>query len=136
MLQPGDELGRSVCIEKAEQSELIERIRDTVRTGILGEDYTIIPRDKNRWLRRDYNITDIRIRQILLDLQMGDFVKAAKSDQPKFAQDIIYVFKKDVSLLPRWQEEADYIVVRLYIKITWPREDLKMLIISFHEDNI
>lgn len=85
MLQPGDELGRSVCIEKAEQSELIERIRDTVRTGILGEDYTIIPRDKNRWLRRDYNITDIRIRQILLDLQM---------------------------------------------------EDLKMLIISFHEDNI
>ena len=136
MLQPGDELGRSVCIEKEEQSELIERIQDTVRTGILGEDYTIIPRDKNRWLRRDYNITDLRIRQILLDLQMEDFVKAAKSDQPKFAQDIIYVFKKDVSLLPRWQEEADYIVVRLYIKITWPREDLKMLIISFHEDNI
>ena len=40
--------------------------------------------------------------------------------------------------MPRWQENASYKRVRLYIKITWPDEcsGEVMFIISFHEDDI
>lgn len=73
-------LGRGVIISGAEKTKILENIHNMVRNGILGLDYTIASRDKNQRLRRDYNITDTKIRQILLDLHADNFIKAEKSD--------------------------------------------------------
>lgn len=129
-------LGRSVIISEAEKTKILESIHNMVRNGTLGLDYTISNRDKNRRLRRDYNITDAKIRQILLDLHADNFIKAEKSDNLDHPNDVVYIFKKKTLLMPRWQENADDVNVRLYIKITWPAENTMMFIISFHEDNI
>lgn len=132
---------RQTCDEKSTLSEsevpqVLARIHDTVYNKILGIDYTIADRKKNQRLRNDYRMDDAKIKQILLDLQSTDFVKSEGSTNPLHPDDMIYVFKKSVILMPRWQENADYKQVILYIKITWPVDDELMFIISFHEDNI
>lgn len=112
------------------------RIHGMVRDGTFGKDYTIARREKNRRLRRDYNIDDVKIKQILVSLRSEDFIKAERSDNPVHPEDIVYIFKKRVALMPKWQENTDYQQVMLYIKTTWPIDEMMMFIISFHEDNI
>lgn len=118
MRQIEQQLGQRVVMSESDKVTLLENIHRMVRDGTLDQDYTIAKRDKNRWLKRDYNIDDAKIREILLDLQVEDFIKAEKSDKLEYPDDVIYVFKKTTLLMPRWQENADYVNVRLYIKIT------------------
>lgn len=136
MRQVERQLGQRVVMSESDKAMILENVHRIVRDGTLDQDYTIAKRDKNRWLKRDYNIDDARIREILLDLQVEDFIKAEKSDNLEHPEDVIYVFKKTTLLMPRWQENADYVNVKLYIKITWPTDNTMMFIISFHEDNI
>ena len=60
------------------------------------------------------------------------------SNNDAHLKDVVFVFKKEILLMPRWQENASYKSVRLYIKITWPDEcgGEVMFVISFHEDDI
>lgn len=136
MRQLEQQLGQRVVVSETEKLIILENIHRMVRDGTLGQDYTIANREKNRRLKRDFNIDDAKIREILLELQTDNFIKAEKSDNPEHSDDTVYVFKKTILLMPRWQENADYSNVRLYIKITWPVENTMMFVISFHEDNI
>ena len=123
---------------KEEKIAAIDKIHKMIRNGTLGEDYTIANRDKNRQLRRDYCIDDNKIKEILLGLKYGNLIKVEKSNNEAHLQDVVFVFKKEILLLPRWRENASYKSVKLYIKITWPDEcdGEVMFIISFHEDDI
>ena len=125
-----------IVLPKRECVRVVEMIHRIVENGKLGEDYTIVNREKNRRLRREYNVNDAKIRKILLGLQVEDFIKAERSNHPEHEDDVVYIFKKKILLMPRWQENADYASVMLYIKIVLPVENTMMLIISFHEDNI
>lgn len=123
-------------MEKEYNSEtIIRRIKRTIQNGEFGIDYTISKRDKNEYLKQDYNINDEKIIQILMDLEPENFIKAEKSNNSRHPDDIIFVFKKKVLLMPRWIEHAEYCNVMIYIKITWPEGQDSMFIISFHEDN-
>lgn len=114
---------------------IIRRIKETIQNGEFGIDYTISKRDKNEYLKQAYNINDKKIIQILMDLETENFIKKEKSYNLLHPKDIIYVFKKNVLLMPRWIEHAKYCNVMIYIKITWPEEQDSMFIISFHEDS-
>ena len=118
------------------EDEVIQRIRQTIRDGTFGQDYTIADRDKYRGLKRDYIIDDNKIIEILLSLEIDDLQKVEGSTNPHHLEDIVYVFKKTVPLIPRWVEDAHDTDVRIYIKITWPFDKTGMFIISFHEDNV
>lgn len=124
-----------IPVSESEIEKALARIHGIVRDGGFGKAYTIAPRAKNRRLRSDYKINDEGIENILLNLQAADFIKMESSDNPKHLDDIVYIFKKKASLMPRWQEGAKRQQVMLYIKITWTINE-KMFIISFHEDNI
>lgn len=130
------QLGSKVWMSEHDMKKVLVRIQGMVRDGTFGRDYTIAHREKNCRLRRDYNIDDAKIKRILLDIRSEDFIKAERSDNPMYPEDIVYVFKKRVLLMPKWQENADYQQVMLYIKITWSVDEMMMFIISFHEDNI
>ena len=127
-----------VLLSNEEKKAVIDKLYRMVRNGRLGEDYTIANRDKNRQIRRDYNINDDKIKEVLLGLQLANLIKVEKSDNGAHPDDIVFIFKKKVLLMPRWKENADYQDVNLYIKITWPKENdgAVMFIISFHEDDI
>lgn len=131
-----DDLG-SVLSEE-DKLVAIGKIHKMIRDGTLGVDYTIANRDKNRQLRKDYIIDDSKIREVLLGLQVNNLIKVEKSNNGAHPDDIVYIFKKLIRLMPRWQEDTDYQNVKVYIKITWPTEceGTMMFIISFHEDNI
>lgn len=129
---------RTDLLSKEEKIAAIDKIHKMIRDGTLGEDYTIANRDKNRQLRRDYCIDDNKVKGILLGLQYSDLIKVENSNNEAHLKDVVFVFKKEILLMPRWQENASYKSVRLYIKITWPDEcgGEVMFVISFHEDDI
>ena len=117
--------------------EVIKKIKDTVLNGTPGVDYTIANRDKYRKLKQHYNISDKKVREILLDLTDTDFIKNELSNHQEHPQDEVYVFKKTTLLMPRLQQNAEYQNITIYIKLTWPVGVAnKLFIISFHEDNI
>ena len=119
----------------AQEPELvIERLRQTIRTGKYGKDYTIIPRDKNNKLREMYLIDDNKIKMILMSLTVDDFIKTELSTSEEFPDDIVHFFKKNVSLILRYSDNIEAQTVKLYIKFTWSKKNEygNLIFISFH----
>ena len=106
-----------------QKESILKQIHQIVEDGVYGIDYTIAPREKNRKLRANYWLSDEKIKEILLSLQIEEFVETA----------IVCIFQKKYLLMPRLKEDADYENVSLYIKITKPKEGELLFIISFHE---
>ena len=114
---------------------IAERIHHTVSTGTLGNEFTFAhERDKNMSLRRRYRVNDQKMIEILLELKSEHYIKSENSDNKKHPNDVVHVFKILKDLLPRYDENADYVQVCIYIKVTWPDGNDPMFIISFHED--
>ena len=116
--------------------QIVNRLRQTIKNGRNGIDYTILPRDKNNLLREKYLIDDSKIKMILLDLTMEDYINSDDSNNDDYPEDEVHIFGKDVSLYPRYSEKLLPQNVRLYIKFTWTKTNNRNLIfISFHEWN-
>lgn len=118
----------------AQKKVILEELQRIVQNGVYGSDYTIAPRDKNRELRKRYYITDEKIKEILLSLQVEHFMKVEDTNHPEHLGDIVCKFKCSYPLIPKWREDADYEDVTLYIKMVKPNVDEVLFIISFHED--
>ena len=123
---------KNIFLETQKES-VIEAIHKTVKEGIYGSDYTIAPRLKNKKLREQYNITDTKIKEILLSLNVDDFISQDMSIHDKYTDDIVCKFIKTTTLMPKWKENADYEEVPLYIKMVQPQIGKPIFIISFHE---
>lgn len=75
--------------------------------------WRIQPRDKNRKLLVDYIIDEKRIEKELLELEVCDFCKAKKNNHPKYPDEVIYFFGKDIQLIPRFGGQVK--LVSIYI---------------------
>lgn len=114
---------------------IAQRLHEVVLEGELGFNYTFAKeRDKNKELRRKYNVSDAKMREILLKLNNSHFIKSEPSTNEKHPDDMVHIFKINEKLMPRFDEKADYVCVCIYIKVTWPDGEEPMFIISFHED--
>lgn len=103
--------------------------------GALGVDYTFAEeRDKNKALRRKYQVNEDKMKEIFLKLKGSHHIKSEPSANTEHPEDVVHIFKICEDLMPRDEEEADYINVCIYIKVTWPDSEDPMFIISFHED--
>lgn len=78
-------------------------------------------------------LDDAKVKAILLSLDVGDHVCTEKSNNEMFPDDVIHIFRKRVSLIPRYSIRTEQVSVELYIKFTWIKSGL--IIISFHEWN-
>lgn len=115
---------------------IIARLRQTVNTGRFGIDYTICCRDKNKLLRENYIIDDNKIKTILLNLTVDDYISSEPSDNENFPDDIVHKFISNVKLIQKYSTDIEPVDVKLYIKFTWSVSmNKKMIIISFHEAN-
>ena len=72
--------------------------------------------------------------EILLKLEREHYVKSEESMNKEHINDTVHIFKINEKLMPRYDELADYRLVCIYIKVTWPEGKEPMFIISFHED--
>ena len=99
---------------------IVGRLHETIRNGEIGLDYTFdCNREKNKSFDREYNLS---------------ISKKEESMNKEHINDTVHIFKINEKLMPRYDELADYRLVCIYIKVTWPEGKEPMFIISFHED--
>lgn len=87
-------------------------------------------RQDNQTLLMEYAISEKQIKEILLDLTPMDFSEIRLNDHKGYEHEKLYVFGKDVNLLPRFGcgEEK----VSLYIKFNM-LESKFVIVVSFHQ---
>ncbi len=106
-------------------------LRDVKKSVIEGR-FQISPRTKNKSLYIDYVFSEERCKQIILDLDVNDFSDAVHNDHPQHPEEILYIFGKEVLLLPKQGGGEEK--VSLYIKFN-KLTDLYVIVISFHKQD-
>ena len=114
---------------------IAQKLHEIVAEGKIGIDYTFDgSRDKNLALRRKYHINDAKMKEVLLKITGTHYIKSEPSTNEVHPDDVVHIFKILEDLMPRYEENSNYVSVYIYIKITWPEGEEPMFIISFHED--
>ena len=115
-------------VTKDEVSIYLSEVKKSVSIGR----YQISPRTKNQSLYVDYVFSEERCKEILLNLEVNDFSDAVQNDHPQHSEEILYIFGKEVSLLPKQGGGEE--TVALYIKIN-KMTNLYVVVISFHKQD-
>ena len=108
----------------------VDKYLTEVKTAVEKGRYTVSPREKNEILFQQFLFSEDTQKKILLSLCVEDFSEAVKNDHERFAHETLYIFGKDVQLLPRYG--GDEITVSLYIKFN-KLENQYCIVVSFHE---
>lgn len=89
-------------------------------------------RDNNQ-LFEDYVIDEAKAREILLSIETKDFSSVVNNVNPRYPNERLYIFGKDVLLIEKYSESEK--VVPLYIKFN--KLEMKsgsfVIVVSFHE---
>jgi len=101
-----------------------------VKRAVSAGRYTISAREKNERLFDEFIFTEQKREDILLELCVEDFCEVLDNDNPLYPNEKLYVFGKDVRLLPKYG--GDERNVSLYIKFN-KLENLYCIVVSFHE---
>ena len=113
----------------ADIEEYVSIVRQAVR-----EDRYEIERNENREenlkLSWQYMLPEEEIKKIIYSLTPLDFSEAVKNRKKRFANEILYVFGKNVNLIER--DSGQEKEIELYIKFN-KEIDNYVIVISFHE---
>lgn len=113
----------------ADSEEYLSIVRQAVR-----EDRYEIERNENREenlkLSWQYMLPEEEIKKIIYSLTPLDFSEAVKNRKKRFANEILYVFGKNVNLIER--DSGQEKEIELYIKFN-KEIDNYVIVISFHE---
>ena len=102
--------GDYLNVTRDEVVDYLNEVKKSVEEGR----YQISSRTKNQCIYIDYVFSEQRCKEILLDLEADDFSEAVQNDHPQHPEEILYIFGKDVLLLPK--QGGDEETVSLYIK--------------------
>ncbi len=108
----------------------VEKYLSDVFVSIKAGRYQISSRQKNQDIYIDYVFTEEDARNVLLSLTVSDFSDALPNDHPQHPEEVIYIFGKDVKMLPRYGGAEE--IVSLYIKFN-KLTNLYVVVISFHK---
>lgn len=95
--------------------EHIEEYLSDVRAAIRDGAYCISSRYKNMDLYIDYLFTEEDTKRVLLSLRPEDFAKVVQNTHPGHQEEVLYIFGKDVTLLPRFGGGEE--TVPFYLKL-------------------
>jgi len=108
----------------------IEQYLADVFSAVLEGRYQISPRKKNQEIYIDYIFTEDDAKSVILSLTANDFSTAVQNEHPEYHEEILYIFGKDVNLLPRYGGSKEK--VPLYIKFN-KLDNQYIIVISFHK---
>lgn len=108
----------------------VEKYLSDVFSAVNAGRYQISPRQKNQDIYMDYVFTEEDAKKVILSLTVYDFSNAVQNDHPQHPEEILYIFGKDVKLLPRFGSSEE--TVSLYIKFN-KLVNQYVIIISFHK---
>lgn len=115
-----------MSISKAEVEQYLSEVFDAVNA----ERYQISARQKNQDIYIDYVFTESDAKKVILSLTANDFSDAVQNEHLQHSQEMLYIFGKDISLLPRYGGAEE--TVSLYIKFN-KLENQYLIVISFHK---
>lgn len=98
--------------------------------AVKAERYQISTRLKNQSIYMDYVFTEADAKNVILSLTADDFSDAVQNDHPQHPEEILYIFGKDIKLLPRYGGAEE--LVSLYIKFN-KLINQYVIVISFHK---
>ena len=101
-----------------------------VINAIKDNRFKISQREKNRKLVLDYILDREKIKEIILSLTVKDFSSSVNNIKEEYSSEILYIFGKDVMLLPRFGSREKK--VSIYIKFN-KIDDGYIIVVSFHE---
>lgn len=113
------------------RDEVVDYLNEVKKSVDEGR-YQISSRTKNQCIYIDYVFSEQRCKEILLDLEADDFSEAVQNDHPQHPEEILYIFGKDVLLLPK--QGGDEETVSLYIKFN-KLANFYVIVISFHKQD-
>lgn len=111
----------------------IEEYLSIVRQAVREDRYEIERnenREENLKLSWQYMLPEEEIKKIIYSLTPSDFSEAVKNRKKRFANEILYVFGKNVNLIER--DSGQEKEIELYIKFN-KEIDNYVIVISFHE---
>lgn len=111
----------------------IEEYLSIVRQAVREDRYEIERnenREENLKLSWQYMLPEEEIKKIIYSLTALDFSEAVKNRKKRFANEILYVFGKNVNLIER--DSGQEKEIELYIKFN-KEIDNYVIVISFHE---
>lgn len=111
----------------------IEEYLSIVRQAVREDRYEIERnenREENLKLSWQYMLPEEEIKKIIYSLTPMDFSEAVKNRKKRFANEILYVFGKNVNLIER--DSGQEKEIELYIKFN-KEIDNYVIVISFHE---
>lgn len=112
--------------------EEVARYLAEVFVAVCAGNYQISPRQKNQEIYEDYVFTEVDAKQVIFSLTPEDFSDAVQNDHFQHKDEILYIFGKDVKLLPRYGKRVDEECVSLYIKFN-KISDGYVFVISLHK---
>ena len=92
--------------------------------------YQISSRQKNQDIYIEYVFKEDDARNVILSLTADDFSDAVQNDHLHHPEEILYIFGKDINLLPRYGGAEE--IVSLYIKFN-KLANQYLIVISFHK---
>ena len=110
--------------------EEVGKYLTAVKQAIRENRYRISPREKNEQLTNEYILSEANMKEILLALCVEDFSEAVQNEHPQYQHEVLYIFGKEVQLLPRYGDEKE--TVALYIKFN-QLTNLFVIVVSFHK---
>lgn len=113
----------------AEVEEYLSNVKKAVKEGRY-EIERNANREANSMLFRNYLISEEDAKKIIYNLTPMDFSEAVRNRKPQYADEILYIFGKEVKLLERYGDAEKEI--ELYIKFKKENNDY-VIVISFHE---
>lgn len=113
----------------ADIEKYLEEVKEAINTGRYRVEMNDNRQD-NQELFLDYIINEEKRKQILLSLTAADFSEIRQNTHKGFEHELLYVFGKEVKLLPRFGFGEEQ--VALYIKFN-KLESRYVIVISFHK---
>lgn len=108
----------------------VEEYLSDVFVAVNAGRYQISPRQKNQDIYMDYVFTEEDAKKVILSLTVYDFSEAVQNEHPQHSDEILYIFGKDISLMPRYGDSEEK--VSLYIKFN-KLTNQYVIVISFHK---
>ena len=108
----------------------VEQYLSDVFVAVNAGRYQISPRKKNQDIYIDYLFTEEDAKNVILSLTVYDFSDAVQNDHPQHPEEILYIFGKDISLMPRFGGSEE--TVSLYIKFN-KLTNQYVIVISLHK---
>lgn len=108
----------------------VEKYLSDVYEAINAGRYQIASRQENQGIYMDYVFTEADAKRVILSLTAEDFSDAVQNNHPQHPEEILYIFGKNVKLLPRYGGAEE--MVSLYIKFN-KLVNQYLIVISFHK---